>query len=160
MSAVTFVLNGKNVSMEADPADRLLDLIRDDLHLKGTKEGCGSGQCGACTVLLDGEPVASCLLMGKGAEGKHVTTIEGLKGDPAGEVLMESFCALGGVQCGFCTPGMILSAWALLQANPDPSVEEIKEALSGNLCRCTGYLPIIRAVEDAAKKLRTGQTAE
>lgn len=156
MSELTYILNGKEVTMKAEPGTRLLDLIRDHLHLKGTKEGCGIGQCGACTVLLDGKPVVSCLLMAEEASGKHITTIEGLDKDPVGEALKESFCREGGVQCGFCTPGMIISSYALLKRNPDPTVDEIKDALAGNLCRCTGYLPIIESVLAAAKMLKNG----
>ncbi|OIQ60893.1 nicotinate dehydrogenase small FeS subunit [Moorella thermoacetica] len=144
-------VNGREYRVEA-PADiTLLDLLREYLGLTGTKEGCGKGECGACTVLLDGQAVNSCLIPAAKAEGAEVLTIEGLAA-PDGKLhpLQEAFITGGAVQCGFCTPGMILSAKALLDSNPRPCREEIKVALSGNLCRCTGYAKIIAAVEKAA----------
>ncbi len=153
MKEISFVFNHKEVTVECEPTDRLLDVIRDVLHMKGTKEGCGIGECGACTVLLDGETADSCITpMGK-VEGRSVITIEGLDEDEKADVIKECFIACGAVQCGFCTPGMILSAYALLKKNPDPTVEEIKRGLSGNLCRCTGYVPIISAGEKASEML-------
>lgn len=144
-------VNGREYQVEA-PADiTLLELLREYLGLTGTKEGCGKGECGACTVLLDGQAVNSCLIPAAKAEGAKVLTIEGLA-SPDGKLhpLQEAFITEGAVQCGFCTPGMILSAKALLDSNPRPGREEIKMALSGNLCRCTGYAKIIAAVEKAA----------
>ncbi|AKX97415.1 (2Fe-2S)-binding protein [Neomoorella thermoacetica] len=144
-------VNGREYQVEA-PADiTLLELLREYLGLTGTKEGCGKGECGACTVLLDGQAVNSCLIPAAKAEGAEVLTIEGLA-SPDGKLhpLQEAFITEGAVQCGFCTPGMILSAKALLDSNPRPGREEIKMALSGNLCRCTGYAKIIAAVEKAA----------
>ena len=150
-----FELNGKQTRVEAEPAMRALDLLRDVLQLTGTKEGCGRGECGACTILLDGKPVNSCLLYSAKLQGRRVTTIEGLTaedGSPRLHPLQEAFLAEGAVQCGFCTPGMILSAKSLLDRDLDPTVEEIEEALSGNLCRCTGYAKIVKAVQRAAGK--------
>ena len=144
-------VNGREYQVEA-PADiTLLELLREYLGLTGTKEGCGKGECGACTVLLDGQAVNSCLIPAAKAEGAEVLTIEGLAA-PDGQLhpLQEAFITEGAVQCGFCTPGMILSAKALLDNNPHPGREEIKGALAGNLCRCTGYAKIIKAVEKAA----------
>jgi carbon-monoxide dehydrogenase small subunit len=151
-----FELNGKQTRIEAEPTLRALDLLRDVLGLTGTKEGCGRGECGACTILLDGRAVNSCLLYAAKLQGRQVTTIEGLSGAggdaPDLHPLQEAFLAEGAVQCGFCTPGMILSAKSLLDRNPDPDVEEIEEALSGNLCRCTGYGKIVKAVQAAAER--------
>jgi carbon-monoxide dehydrogenase small subunit len=156
-----FELNGEQIRIEAEPTLRALDLLRDVLGLTGTKEGCGRGECGACTIILDGNPVNSCLLYAAKLQGRRVTTIEGVsassgagKASPALHPLQEAFLCEGAVQCGFCTPGMILSAKSLLDRNPDPAVEEIEEALSGNLCRCTGYGKIVRAVQRAAAVLK------
>jgi len=143
-----FVLNGKTVEVAAHPLKRLLDVLREDRGLTGTKEGCGEGECGACTVLLDGEPVNSCLVPFAQVRGTSVVTIEGLKGN---HPLQEAFIAEGGAQCGICTPGMILAAAAL---KPRPSREEIRAGLAGNLCRCTGYTAIYRAIEKSAKSRR------
>jgi aerobic carbon-monoxide dehydrogenase small subunit len=138
-----FVLNGAAVDVEAHPMKRLLDVLREECGLTGTKEGCGEGECGACTVLVDGAPVVSCLVPFAHARGAEVTTIEGLGGD---HPLQRAFAEHSGAQCGICTPGMILAALAL---GPDPSLEEIREGLAGNLCRCTGYEAIYRAVRSA-----------
>ncbi len=143
-----FRLNGRSVDVEAHPMKRLLDVLREDCGLTGTKEGCGEGECGACTVLLDGEPVNSCLVPFAQVRGSRVETIEGLKG---AHPLQESFITEGGAQCGICTPGMILAAAALPK---DATLEEIRTGLAGNLCRCTGYEGIYRAVRKAAKKTR------
>jgi len=131
-----------------------LDVLREDLGLKGTKRGCDLGQCGACTVLLDGRPVLSCTLLSVQADGKKVTTIEGIASEGKLHPLQEAFVAEGATQCGFCTPGMILSAKALLDRNSNPADDEIRLAISGNLCRCTGYTKIIRAVKNAAQAMK------
>jgi len=131
-----------------------LDVLREDLGLKGTKRGCDLGQCGACTVLLDGRPVLSCTLLSVQADGKKITTIEGIASEGKLHPLQEAFVAEGATQCGFCTPGMILSAKALLDRNSNPADDEIRLAISGNLCRCTGYTKIIRAVQKAAQAMK------
>ncbi len=143
-------VNGRPVSRDVDPSMRLLDFLREELHLTGTKEGCGEGECGACTVLLDGRPVNSCLLLSPQADGKTVLTVEGLSRGGTLHPVQQAFVDKGAVQCGFCTPGFILSAVALLEANPSPNDEEILTALEGNLCRCTGYTKIVEAVRHAA----------
>ena len=158
---VSFILNGRQVEVLTRPNARLLDLLRDDLGLTGTKEGCAIGECGACTVLLDGEAVNSCLVLAGQVDGRRVLTIEGLE-NADGELhpLQKAFIDKHAVQCGFCTPGMIMSALALLGKNPHPTREEIKEAISGNLCRCTGYASIVDAVEEAARVLSEQLTVE
>jgi carbon-monoxide dehydrogenase small subunit/xanthine dehydrogenase small subunit len=138
-----FTLNGQEVEIEAHPMKRLLDVIREECGLTGTKEGCGEGECGACTVLLDGRPVVSCLVPFAQVIGAAVTTIEGLGGN---HPLQRAFVELGGAQCGICTPGMIMAAVAL---GPKPSLDQIRQGLAGNLCRCTGYEAIYRAVQSA-----------
>lgn len=147
-------VNGRTVRAEVPATRTLLEFLREDLGLTGTKEGCGKGECGACTVLVDGKPVNSCLMLAYQADGKQVVTIEGLERDGSLHPIQEAFVAEGAVQCGFCTPGMIMSAKALLDANPSPTRDEIRQAISGNLCRCTGYAKIIRAIEVAAARLR------
>ena len=149
---VSFVLNGKPVSLSGDPMRRLLDVLRDDFGLIGVKEGCGEGECGACAVLLDGLLVNSCLLPLALVEGRQVVTIEGYRETSRFQVLSRCFEQAGAVQCGFCTPGMLLAAEALLSVNPAPAREEILQGLSGNLCRCTGYTSIVEAVAAAAKE--------
>lgn len=149
---VSFVLNGKLVSLSGDPMRRLLDVLRDDFGLIGVKEGCGEGECGACAVLLDGLLVNSCLLPLALVEGRQVVTIEGYRETSRFQVLSRCFEQAGAVQCGFCTPGMLLAAEALLSVNPAPAREEILQGLSGNLCRCTGYTSIVEAVTAAAKE--------
>jgi len=154
---VSFELNGMQVRAEVQPHARLLDLIRDALGHTGTKEGCGEGECGACTVLVDNRPVNSCLFPAPEVEGKKVITIEGLlRPGHALSPVQEAFVEAGGVQCGFCSPGMIMTATALLAENDDPTDEEIRNALVGNLCRCTGYVQIVESVRRAAAKLREG----
>lgn len=148
-----FTVNGRPASVEADAEMRLLDALRDELHLTGTKEGCGEGECGACTVLLDGQPVNSCLVLALQVEGRDVTTIEGLAAGPGLHAIQQAYVDAGAVQCGFCTPGFVLSTYALLRDNPAPSEEEILTALEGNLCRCTGYAKILDAVRLAAARL-------
>lgn len=157
MKTIELKVNGKVHSIEIEEDMRLVDVLRDKLGLIGTKEGCGEGECGACTVIMDGEIVASCLVMAFQAVGKEITTIEGLQQGDKIHPIQQAFLDEGAVQCGFCTPGMILSAKALLDKNPSPSKEEIKEAISGNLCRCTGYNKIISAVEKAAEMLQGGE---
>jgi len=151
-----FTCNGRPVRAEADGALRALDLLRDVLGLTGTKEGCGRGECGACTILVDGRPVNACLLYAAKLAGRTVLTIEGLARGDALHPLQQAFLEEGAVQCGYCTPGMLLSAKALLDCVPNPTVPEVEEALSGNLCRCTGYAKIIKAVQRAAEALGPG----
>jgi len=151
---LSFCVNGNKVELEASPSRRLLDILREDLGLTGTKEGCGEGECGACTVLLDGKPVLACLTAAISLPGCDVTTIEGLERQGELSVLQTAFVEETAIQCGYCTPGMIMSAKALLSKNPDPDEEEIRLALSGNICRCSGYHQIIRAVQRAAKGIR------
>jgi carbon-monoxide dehydrogenase small subunit len=148
---LSFTLNGKPVQLSISPDTLLIDLLRDDLKLTGTKAGCREGECGSCTVLVDGEPVNSCILPAMKIYGRKVTTIEGLEmEDGTLDQLQEAFMAEGAAQCGFCTPGMILNAKSLLAKNPNPDETEIKQALSGVLCRCTGYRKIIQAVKTTA----------
>ena len=143
-------VNGDPVSLAVEPHLTLLEVLRDTLGLTGTKEGCGAGNCGACTVLLDGEPVNSCLLLAAEADGSQVITVEGLANDGDLHPVQDALIAHGGLQCGFCTPGVILSSVVLLKRNPRPTEAEIRDALAGNLCRCTGYDKIVRAVQAAA----------
>jgi len=145
-----FVLNNQPVEFDVEPNWTLLYLLRDRLMLTGTKEACGTGDCGACTVLLDGEPICSCLKLAVEVEGRQVLSIEGLGTEDTLDAVQQAFIDIGGLQCGFCTPGMLLSVKALLMKNPHPSEAEIRTALAGNLCRCTGYDKIIRAVQTAA----------
>ena len=149
---IKFVLNHKQVAIDVNPSMRLLDVLRDVCHLTGTKEGCGEGECGACTVLVNNEPVNSCLMPIINVFGKEVITIEGFRETIAYKVISSAFADMGGSQCGFCTPGMILASYAVLRKNPHPTDEEIRIALSGNLCRCTGYQAIVNAVKLASEK--------
>ena len=151
-----FKLNGKSVCTRVSVTAPLVDVLRQNMGLTGTKVGCREGECGACTVLLDGEAVNSCLIPAISIEGREVTTIEGLSTDGKLHPLQEAFIHEGAVQCGYCTPGMILSAKALLDQEPRPSYEQIKAAMSGNLCRCTGYTKIIKAVQKAAGQMDIG----
>ena len=144
------VVNGKAVEVMVNPTWTLLKVLREELRLTGTKKGCEQGDCGACTVLLEGKAVNACLVLGLQAEGKRIETIEGLGAAERLHPLQKSFIQHGAVQCGFCTPGMIMSAVALLRKNPNPSAEEIKRGISGNLCRCTGYAKIIRAIQNVS----------
>ena len=150
---IRFKLNGREVEAEVEPNTLLLNLLRERFHLTGAKYGCGIGECGACTVLLDGEPILSCLTLAVEVDGREITTIEGLAEDGELHPLQRAFLEEGAVQCGFCTPGMILTAKALLDENPNPSEEEIREYLKGNLCRCTGYVNIVKAVKRAAEEM-------
>ncbi|MCF7933414.1 MAG: 2Fe-2S iron-sulfur cluster binding domain-containing protein [Spirochaetia bacterium] len=152
MSTITFRLNEKNISLEADPASRLLDLLREDLGLSAVKEGCGEGECGACSVLKDGVLVNSCMVPVGTIEHCSIETLEGLRETDEGRCIIEAFADTGAVQCGFCTPGMVMASIALLRSNARPTLEEIKVALSGNLCRCTGYDMIIKGVQLAAER--------
>lgn len=148
---LTCTVNGEAVDLLADGYKTLLEVLREDLQLTGTKHGCELGECGACAVLVDGQPVLSCLVLGAECGGRAITTVEGLAGDGRLHPLQDCFADLGGAQCGYCTPGILITAKALLDAEPNPTRERICEALSGNLCRCTGYLQIVEAVEAAAK---------
>jgi len=151
---LTFTVNGKEVELVTSPARRLLDILREDLALTGTKEGCGEGECGACTVLLDGLPVLACLTAAIELVGRDVITIEGLAKQGELDALQTAFIEETAIQCGYCTPGMIMSAKALLLRNPDPDDREIRAALAGNICRCSGYHQIINAVKRASGELR------
>ena len=153
-------VNGITCEIDVEPRTTLLDALRDDLRLTGSHAGCEHGICGACTVLVDGEPVRSCLMFAVQADGLDITTIEGVAPAP-GElsVVQDAFCELHGMQCGFCTPGMVLTAHALLKANPHPTRDEIVSAISANICRCTGYGQIIEAIQLAAERL-AGSNAE
>lgn len=146
---IHFTVNGESCEILLEPNELLLDVLRNHLDLTGTKEGCGTGDCGACTVIVDGKPVNSCLMLAIEANGKEILTIEGLAKDGVLDEIQESFIKEGAVQCGFCTPGMILSAKALLDENPHPTEEEIKMGIAGNICRCTGYVKIIKAIQAA-----------
>lgn len=150
---IKLTINGKEREVETTPSTRLLDLLRDDVHLTGTKEGCGKGECGACTVIMSGELVASCLVLAPQADGAVITTIEGIGSSDHLDPIQEAFIETGAVQCGFCTPGMILAAKKLLEENSHPDEEEIKRGISGNLCRCTGYQKIFDAVKLAVVRL-------
>jgi len=143
-------LNGEELSIQIRADALLLDVLRDQLGLMGTKEACGQGECGACTVLLDGQPVTSCLVPALKAQGREVLTVEGLASGGELHPLQKAFIEHGAVQCGYCTPGMLMSAKALLDRNPHPTEEEVKEAISGNICRCTGYVKIVEAIKAAA----------
>jgi len=149
---ICFTINGEFKEIEVEPNKTLLKMIREDLDLIGAKEGCGAGECGACTILVDNEPVNSCLVLAVEADGKEVLTVEGLSDGTNLDPLQESFIKHNAIQCGYCTPGMVMSAKALLNRNPHLTEEDAKEALAGNLCRCTGYQRIIHAVLDVAKK--------
>jgi len=151
---LTVTVNGETVEVAIEPSAMLLDVLRDELGLTGAKEACGQGDCGACTVLLDGKAVNSCMTPAMKAMNKEVLTIEGLGSPGKLHPIQEAFVEHGAVQCGFCTPGMILSAKALLDENPTPTEEEVRVGLSGNLCRCTGYVKIVEAVLAAAEKMR------
>ncbi|RLA75971.1 MAG: (2Fe-2S)-binding protein [Deltaproteobacteria bacterium] len=154
---ISLTVNGETHEVVVEPRTTLLEVLRDSLGLTGAKEGCSLGNCGACTVLLDGRPVLSCLLLAVEAQGKEIVTIEGLAEGSKLHPLQEAFVEHGAVQCGFCIPGMILSAKALLDENPHPTEEEVKEAISGNLCRCTGYSNAVRAILAAAKAKEEGK---
>jgi aerobic-type carbon monoxide dehydrogenase small subunit (CoxS/CutS family) len=156
---VALRVNGEPVEVAFSPHKTLLEVLREDLRLTGTKHGCELGECGTCAVLVDLKPVLSCLVLGLECEGKHVETVEGMADSRGLHPLQKAFADLGAAQCGYCTPGFLLTAKALLEENPKPSRDRIKEALAGNLCRCTGYIKIFEAVELAAAWMR-GETAE
>ena len=156
---VSFQVNGEPVEAAFAPHKTLLEVLREDLRLTGTKHGCELGECGTCAVLVDGKPVLSCLYLGLECEGRHVETVEGMSGPAGLHPLQKAFADLGAAQCGYRTPGFLLTAQALLAAKPKPTLDEVKEALAGNLCRCTGYIKIFEAVELAAAWMR-GEAAE
>jgi carbon-monoxide dehydrogenase small subunit len=153
---INIKVNGKEYELAVEPTTLLVDLLRSDLELTGTKKGCGSGECGSCTVILNGKPVNSCLVLAMQANGADVLTIEGLKPAQGLHRLQQAFVEKGAIQCGFCTPGMILSANSLLQKKTHPTEAEIREALSGNLCRCTGYQKIVEAVQSVGESEEQG----
>ncbi len=152
MRQIEIKVNGVMHGIDVQPWDTLLDVIRDKLGLTGTKEGCGLGECGACTVIMNGKTVNSCLVLAVEADGKQITTIEGLAEGNKLHPIQQAFIDLGGLQCGFCTPGMIISAKAMLDENPNPTEEEIRRGISGNFCRCTGYTKIIQSIQAAVPK--------
>ena len=154
MPTLQFNVNGRAVRVQAEPQDLLVDVLRSQLALTGTHVGCDTGQCGACTVLVDGQATRSCTMLGVQAAGRDVTTVEGLAHDGKPHALQQAFTACHGLQCGFCTPGMLMSAAALLRDNRDPSEADIVDALEGNLCRCTGYVNIVASVQEAVRVLR------
>jgi carbon-monoxide dehydrogenase small subunit len=154
-ACISFVVNGDPKTVLAYPMERLLDVLRQQLQLTGTKEGCGEGECGSCSILMDGMLVNSCLIPVLQAQGSSIVTIEGIAAGNTLHMLQQKFLEHGGAQCGICTPGMILAAVHLLNGNPDPTLEEIREGLSGNLCRCTGYSQIIEAVAEASRRKAT-----
>lgn len=154
---ITLIINGEYEQVDVPGHLTLLQMLREKLALTGTKNGCNAGECGACTVLLNGEPVNSCMILAVECDGAQVVTVEGLAHDGVLDPIQDAIINHGGVQCGFCTPGILISSKALLKRVPDPSEEEIREALVGNLCRCTGYLRIIDAVRDASRRQREGQ---
>lgn len=153
MKQVTLTVNGKSHKLSVPPWRTLLEVIREDLGLTGTKEGCSLGECGACTIIMDGKTVNSCLVLATEADGKQITTIEGLAEGDKLHPVQQAFIENGGLQCGFCTPGMIMSAKVLLDENRSPTKEEIRRGIAGNLCRCTGYTKIIESIEAAAENM-------
>ena len=160
MYPLTMILNGESVTVEVEPFELLVDVLRDTLGLTGTKIGCNEGECGACTVIMGGQAVLSCLLPAMKAHGQEVVTVEGLSCSDELHPLQQAFIEKGAVQCGYCTPGLLMSAKALLDENPRPSAEEIEEAIAGNLCRCTGYLQIVEAIEAAIQPQPKGSTTK
>ena len=150
---IEITINGRKRRFDVEPNKLLLNLVRDDLYLTGTKYGCGIGECGACTVHLDGEAVLACMVLAVDADGRRVDTVEGVADGTKLDPVQEAYIEEGAIQCGFCTPGFVMTTKALLAENPDPSEAEIREYLKGNYCRCTGYVNIVRAVQSAARKL-------
>ena len=159
MKSIKLNVNKKDYEVEVDGTITLAKLLRDELKLMGTKVGCGEGECGACTVLMNGETVLSCLILAFQADGSEITKIEGVGGKTGDNIIQQAFIEVGAVQCGFCIPGMILSAKVLLDRNLNPTEEEIREAISGNICRCTGYEKIVKAIELAADRMRKGESS-
>ena len=153
---IRLIVNGVHRSVQTAPHRTLLQVLRDDLELIGTKDGCSQGDCGACVVIMDGQAVNSCLVLSPQADGKDVLTVEGLGSNGELSILQKAYAEKWGLQCGYCTPGMLMSSYALLQENPDPTPEEIRRALAGNLCRCTGYTPIVDSVQLAAREMQEG----
>lgn len=151
---IEITVNGRKWQFDVEPNKLLLNLLREELYLTGAKYGCGIGECGACTVLLDGAPVNSCMILAVDVDGRQVETIEGVADGVNLDPIQEAFIEEGAIQCGFCTPGFIMTTKALLRERPDPTEKEIREYLKGNLCRCTGYVNIVKAVQSAAKKMR------
>lgn len=151
---ITLTVNDREYEVAVAPNKTLTQVLREDLNLLGTKEGCGVGDCGACTVVLDGKPVNSCLVLAVQADGSRIKTIEGVAHGDSLHPVQETFVEMGAIQCGFCTPGMILSATSLLEKNPHPTEQEVRQALSGNLCRCTGYQKIVEAVQEASRRMK------
>lgn len=145
-------VNEELIEKEVNENMRLIDFIRDELHLTGTKEGCSEGECGACTVIMDGKAITSCTVLAFQADGKEITTIEGISRNGELDILQKKFVEHDAVQCGFCSPGFLMSAKALMMNNPNPTLEDIKRSIEGNICRCTGYIKIIEAIEDAVKE--------
>lgn len=160
MPLLEMSVNGKEVSLEVDGLRSLVDVLRDDLGLTGTKVGCREGECGTCTVLLDGKPVNSCLIPAMKAHGCSIVTIEGIGTVDSPHPVQEAIAEAGGVQCGYCTPGFVISAIGLLEHNPHPDIDQVKEALTGNLCRCTGYLRIVKGILDAADEITNWKPKE
>lgn len=154
MEQIRLNVNGKDYELQVKPSATLLDVIREDLALTGTKEGCGVGECGACTVIMEDKAVNACIVLAIEANGKNITTIEGLADGEKLHPIQEAFVEIGGLQCGFCTPGMILSTKVLLDKNKTPTDQEIRKGLEGNFCRCTGYTKIVESVKVAAQKMR------
>ncbi len=155
--AVEFYINGELMNIEVPANKTMLNVLRDEIYYTGTKEGCAQGECGACTVIMDGKPVNACLVLAPEMDGKHITTVEGLAKDGELSALQQSFIDHFALQCGFCTPGFLMSATALLEENPHPTIQEIKCGISGNLCRCTGYKKIIEAIDYVAKNPKGGE---
>jgi len=156
---ISFTVNGAKQELYLDTRKTLLKMLREDLELMGVHLGCGGGDCGACTVLLNGEPVTSCLVLAVDCEGAEITTVEGVQQNGELHPLQQSMIEKGGIQCGFCTPGMVMNSLALLRENPQPTETEVRQALSGNLCRCTGYAKIVEAVLDAGKTMTNSKEA-
>jgi carbon-monoxide dehydrogenase small subunit len=155
-SAITLTVNGEVYQISVKPNTILLDVLRDELDLTGTKRGCDTGDCGVCTVIMDGKTVNACLVLAMKADGRNIDTIEGIANGNKLDPIQEAFVEKGAVQCGFCTPGMVLSTKALLDKNPQPTKLEIKSGIAGNLCRCTGYTKIIEAIQSASQKMSGG----
>lgn len=155
---IRLTVNGESYTVAVEPCESLLDVLRDKLSLTGTKKGCNRGDCGACTIIMDGKTVNSCLVLAVEADDKEVLTIEGLANKGQLHPIQEAFIQQGAVQCGYCTPGMIMSAKALLDENPNPTEGEVRQAIGGNLCRCTGYVKIVDAIKKAAELIQTGKS--